>query len=90
MNTVGFWIVGLAKQAMKDVLLGSHLMMKTINICSLKISNLFCPSSCIPKGSRESRPMDTVGFWVKLLSLEFPWLESITSQGKAIVLSHKH
>lgn len=34
--------------------------------------------------------MDTVAFWVKLLSLEFPWLGSITSQGKTIVLSHKH
>lgn len=42
------------------------------------------------KRGRESRPMDTVAFWVKLLSLEFPWLRSITSQGKAIVLSHKH
>ena len=42
------------------------------------------------KRSRESRPMDTVAFWVKLLSLEFPWPASITSQGKAIVLSHKH
>lgn len=30
-------------------------------------------------------------FWVELLSVEFPWLESIISQGKAIVLfSHKH
>lgn len=40
--------------------------------------------------ARETRPMDTVAFWVKLLSLEFPWLCSITSQGKAIVLSYKH
>lgn len=39
--------------------------------------------------STESRPMDTVAFWVKLLSLEFPWPGSTTSQGKTIVLAHK-
>lgn len=43
-----------------------------------------------PKRGREGGPMDTVAFWVQLLSLEFPRLESITSREKAIVLSFKH
>lgn len=34
--------------------------------------------------------LHTVMLRVKLLSLEFSWLGSITSWGKAIVLSHKH
>lgn len=67
-------------------------MINIIHICCPV--NLSVPWSFIlhdyTKRGRESRPADTVAFWVKLLSLEFPWLGSITSQGKAIVLSHKH
>ena len=38
----------------------------------------------------KTRSLDIVTFLVKLLSPEYPWLGSFLSQGKAIVLSHKH